>query len=275
MNNQSGKYRNHNTLAIRSLSSMIGLPLVFLVVWLGPIWLASMAAVAAIIGILELYRMAASRNIRAPLIPGVIWTTALVISGLFPLAYTALVAIIGALFTLVWLIPTLTSGKALQRSGLALVGPLYLGWSLSHAGALRNTTQGWEWVCHVLISTFATDTAAYLVGRSVGKRFMAPRVSPGKTWEGAAGGLIGGVVASMVMVAILDLPVPLWKSVILGVTISILAQVGDLAESLVKRVYHTKDASSLIPGHGGILDRLDSLVFTVVGIYYLRIWSIS
>jgi phosphatidate cytidylyltransferase len=275
MSNQSRGYRNGNTLAIRSLSSLVGLPLVLLVVWLGPLWLASMTAVAAILGILELYRMAISRDIKPPLVPGIIWTAALVISGLLPLAYTALVVLIGALGTLIWLIPNLTSGKVLHRGGLALVGPLYLGYSLAHVVGLRNTTQGWEWVFHVLISTFATDTAAYLVGRSVGKRLMAPRVSPNKTWEGAAGGLIGGVVASMCMATILDLPVPVWKSAILGVSISILAQLGDLTESLIKRVYRAKNAGSLIPGHGGILDRLDSLIFTVVGLYYLRIWSIS
>ena len=104
---------------------------------------------------------------------------------------------------------------------------------------------------------------------------MAPRVSPGKTWEGATGGLIGGLTASMFMVAIFDLSIPIWKSAAFGISIAILAQLGDITESLVKRVFGAKDAGTLIPGHGGILDRLDSLVFTVVGLYYLRIWSIS
>ena len=98
---------------------------------------------------------------------------------------------------------------------------------------------------------------------------MAPQISPGKTWEGAAGGFILAIITTMVLGQIIDLGLPRWQHGLIGATVGMAAQLGDLAESKLKRISHVKDTGSIIPGHGGILDRLDSLVFAIPSVYYV------
>ncbi|MBT4511002.1 MAG: CDP-archaeol synthase, partial [Chloroflexi bacterium] len=110
---------------------------------------------------------------------------------------------------------------------------------------------------------------------SLGKHKMAPAISPGKTWEGAIGGLIGAAVATIALIIITGVDdIGYAKIIPLGFLISIFAQVGDLTESALKRNANAKDAGSLIPGHGGVLDRLDSIIFTIVLVYYYVIWIV-
>ena len=120
----------------------------------------------------------------------------------------------------------------------------------------------------MLLVTFATDTSAFFVGRAIGKRPLAPAISPSKTREGAVGGIVGALVASVAAVYVFDLNVALWKTIAIGVSIGIVGQLGDLVESRLKRIAGVKDSGSLVPGHGGVLDRLDSIVFNLVVVYY-------
>ena len=106
------------------------------------------------------------------------------------------------------------------------------------------------------------------MGRAYGRRKLAPVVSPAKTWEGAAGGLAGGVAATIVLALIMGIDVAIWKVAVLGSLVGTFSQLGDLTESKLKRTAGVKEAGSLIPGHGGILDRLDSVVFVGVVLYY-------
>jgi phosphatidate cytidylyltransferase len=148
---------------------------------------------------------------------------------------------------------------------------------LSHLVGLRRLDSGRDWVLLAIFATFATDTVAYLLGRAFGKHHMAPAISPGKTWEGAAAGLAGGLAATVALAFILDLtPHPLSYPgvILLGFLIPIFAQLGDLAESLLKRSAGVKDAGHLIPGHGGMLDRMDSIMFSSIVVYYYMIWVI-
>ncbi|MDQ5851749.1 MAG: phosphatidate cytidylyltransferase, partial [Chloroflexota bacterium] len=123
-----------------------------------------------------------------------------------------------------------------------------------------------------LLITSANDTAAYFVGRAWGRRRMAPSISPNKSWEGAAGGLAGAVVAGALLVPLLGLPISAAMGMLLGGVGGVAGQAGDLAESLLKRQAGIKDSGHLIPGHGGLLDRADSLLFTVPTLYYLVRW---
>jgi phosphatidate cytidylyltransferase len=126
-----------------------------------------------------------------------------------------------------------------------------------------------------LLATVVSDTAAYATGRLLGRRRMTPRISPGKTWEGAAGSLVATTVLTPFLALALGLPAGpgLW---VLGAAVSVFAQSGDLAESMLKRSAGVKDAGGLLPGHGGILDRMDSLVFVGPLVYYGMRWlSIS
>jgi phosphatidate cytidylyltransferase len=152
-----------------------------------------------------------------------------------------------------------------------------MGWLLSYWVLIMNS-QEWEgrdWVMLALFSTFAVDTTAYFVGRAFGKRKLAPTISPGKTWEGAIGGLIGGIGAALLLTLALDIDISYGRMAFVGLLIGIFAQIGDLAESKLKRSAGIKESGSLIPGHGGILDRLDSVVLTGVVVYYCLRWFVG
>jgi len=117
------------------------------------------------------------------------------------------------------------------------------------------------WILYVLGVVWGGDTAAYFAGRSLGKHKLHPKVSPKKTIEGAVGGLVGSVGAGFLMVGLLDLPLPAWKTALFAVAGGALAQLGDLSESLVKRACGVKDSGTILPGHGGMLDRTDGVIF--------------
>jgi phosphatidate cytidylyltransferase len=156
-----------------------------------------------------------------------------------------------------------------------MAGILYVGWLLSYLVALRGLDNGRNWVFFALFTTFASDTAAFFVGRALGKRRLAPQISPGKTWEGAIGGVFGAIIVSLFFI----LPTPLtlhlnWgQAILLGLLVSIFGQLGDLVESLFKRNMGAKDSGRLLPGHGGMLDRMDSIIFAGIVVYYYVIWT--
>jgi phosphatidate cytidylyltransferase len=172
---------------------------------------------------------------------------------------------------------------SLPSWALTLAGALYLAWLFGHFILLRSLTTplvdtvfkqlgmapGVAWIYCICAITWIQDTAAYFVGRRFGRNKMAPVLSPKKTWEGAAGGLLGSILAGVVCVPLLGLPITLLAGGLLGLVGGIVGPLGDLSESLIKRQVGLKDAGNLIPGHGGILDRADSLLFTAPLLYYL------
>ena len=168
-----------------------------------------------------------------------------------------------------------SSGERVMVSWAAsLAGIFYLGWLLSYWVLIMNS-YGRDWIFLALFSTFAVDTAAYFVGRAWGRHKMAPTISPAKTWEGAVGGLVGAIAAAIILALLLGLDIGYGRIILLGFLIAVFAQLGDLVESRLKRSMGVKEASKLIPGHGGILDRLDSIVFTGVVVYYCLVWFIG
>jgi len=148
---------------------------------------------------------------------------------------------------------------------------LYVGVLFSTVVLIRDGDNGRDWLFLGLLSTFAVDTGAYAVGRAIGRHRMAPRISPGKTWEGAAGGYVAGVAAVFALNAAFRTGVSPATLAIFAPTMPLAAIVGDLAESWMKRRMGVKDASGLLPGHGGFLDRLDSVLFVMPLLYlFLR-----
>ena len=119
-----------------------------------------------------------------------------------------------------------------------------------------------------LFTTFSSDTTAFFVGRALGKHHLAPRISPGKTWEGAIAGVFGSIIVSLILVNLFGLPLSYGWTILLGLLVSIFGQLGDLVESLLKRNMGVKDSGRLISGHGGFLDRIDSVVFAGIVVYY-------
>ncbi len=156
--------------------------------------------------------------------------------------------------------------------GLTLGGAFYTGGLLGYApllAALPETrTHGGSipWLLIVILGPAACDTGAYFVGSMVGKHKLIPHISPGKTWEGLAGGVLGSLVAALAMSGLLHLSV--LQAILLGLVICAASVSGDLCESLLKRAAGVKDSGSIIPGHGGVLDRLDSILFAILAVYW-------
>lgn len=153
---------------------------------------------------------------------------------------------------------------------VSLAGPVYLGLTLGHAVSLRNLDQGLQWLVLAAVPIFVADSAAYFTGRAIGRHPWWPRHSPKKTWEG----FLAGLVTSALVVP----PLALWlvglpwiNGLALGLLMGLLPPLGDLAESMIKRQAGVKDSSRLIPGHGGALDRLDSLLISFPLVYY---WAV-
>ncbi len=135
---------------------------------------------------------------------------------------------------------------------------------------LRGLPDGRNWVFLALFTTFASDTFAFFVGRTWGRHRLAPHISPKKTWEGSVGGASGAALTGMLFTlpTPLQLPFTIWSAALLGLAVSMFGQLGDLTESLLKRNAGVKDSGNLIPGHGGALDRMDSVIFAGVVVYY-------
>jgi phosphatidate cytidylyltransferase len=152
--------------------------------------------------------------------------------------------------------------------GLLLLGVLYVGFFVPHIALLREQPEGWRWVLFTVYTAMGSDTGAYFAGRAFGQRKLLPAVSPSKTVEGAIGGLAGAVVIALVCRLLFFPMSSLGETVRIALAIAVLAEFGDLCESALKRAFGAKDSGWIIPGHGGILDRLDSLLFPFVFAYY-------
>lgn len=189
-----------------------------------------------------------------------VFSPALVIPPLLTLGVVAL--------GLVVLTQAKTAARPGQEFGVCVAGLAYVPLLLSVLPLLKGSGQG-NWLTVALCMAFFSDTAAYLAGRAFGRHKLYPAVSPGKTWEGAAGGIAGSCVATVGVGSLWLLPeLPLSHALLLGILGSICGQIGDLVESMLKRSFGVKDSGKLLPGHGGMLDRVDGLLFVAPVAYY-------
>jgi phosphatidate cytidylyltransferase len=253
----------------RILVAVVGLPLLIAIIWFGEPWFTILIAAMAALSSWEFYRMAGQLKIRPITYFGMAWVLLVVISPHCPYALTTPFLLTSAIvISLIWLLFRSPREQAFTNWAWTMAGILYIGWMLSYWIEIRSLEAGKELVFWAMFTTFASDTSAFFIGRAWGKHAMAPSISPGKTWEGAIGGLLASIIASLILGAIFPLPFNYWQIALLGGIISIFAQLGDLVESILKRNTGVKDTGKLIPGHGGILDRIDSLIFTGVVVYY-------
>jgi phosphatidate cytidylyltransferase len=270
----------------RTITSAWYAALLVVIVWFGGgSGFSALVATLGILAALEFYRMVASAKAPPLTYFGLTWTAFFILS-----RNAELLTRLEAHFNPDLLTPLLlTSAIVLPLFGLlarrqkegaisswvwTVAGILYIGWLLSYLVALRGLDNGRNWVYLVLFVTWVSDTTAFLVGRRLGRHKLAPAISPGKTWEGTVGGICGGIAMSTLFFTPTTFQLPLnpGQTVLLGALTSILGQVGDLFESLFKRNLGVKDSGKLMPGHGGILDRIDSLLLAGIMVYYYAIW---
>lgn len=252
----------------RIVVACVLLPLVLGVVWLGGWWLFALALAGGVMALHELYVM--GRSLR-PLVLGgyigLVLTLVGVQTGGVPWMVGGLFSAVLAAFVVFGFSDARPSAAA--AISLTLLGVVWVGGGLGTLVLLRDIPEDGRLVIFtVLLTVFADDTAAYFVGRLVGRHKMAPRISPGKSWEGFVAGTVAAMAVSFF--ALYDQGfVSNWEAVMLGAAVAIAASIGDLFESAIKRDLGVKDSGRLLAGHGGVLDRLDSLLWAGPAAFYV------
>lgn len=258
-------------LRTRVITALIALPIVAGAIYLGGIWFFGGAVIIALIAGWEYVHMLKAGGYQPALFLVLALIALLIVDSFYPsMRLLSLILSLGLLGGLTWQLFQQTTHPTADWA-LTLAGGLYIGWGIGHIVALRELADGMSWLWLALLATWASDTFAYFVGRAIGQHRLWPRHSPKKTWEGLGGGIAG----SMVVAALVALVAPglNWTSaLVIGAIIPIAGLFGDLSISMMKRNVGVKDSSNLFPGHGGFLDRIDSLLFVGVVVYYFAIW---
>lgn len=264
--------RRFGDLARRLGTAVLVLPILLVgLLWFRPVVGLAIVGLAVAIGFREYLELLAARGLQSFGVPGALVAAATFAQVAFsgwpgvPLAPVAV---------LVALVPVLLSraefAASVPAAAATLLGALYLGGLGGAIAALRilpPVGQGAERILLLLAIVMAADTLAFFAGSAFGRHKLAPAISPGKTVEGALGGLLGGILGAVAVQATV-LPLPIVHAVALGLVTASAAIAGDLFESLLKRWAGVKDSGALFPGHGGMLDRLDSLLFGGAVLYY-------
>jgi phosphatidate cytidylyltransferase len=257
-------------LISRVLVGLVGLPLVLGMVWLGGWWLYALVLVAALVAVHEFVQM--TRPLR-PLAPALYLGVALSLSAAQTGGLVWMLSGMLATFVLAFGVSALakTRAPATVAIGATVLGAAWIAFGLGHLLLLRDIHGHGRLITFaVLLTVWAADTFAYFGGRLVGRHKMAPTVSPGKTWEGFVFGAAAGIfVAFVTLYDTRHTYLRVWQAVVLGVVVVLAAAIGDLFESMLKRDMQVKDTGRLLGGHGGILDRVDALLFAGAASYYL------
>ncbi|MDA8185697.1 MAG: phosphatidate cytidylyltransferase [Actinomycetota bacterium] len=242
---------------------------------LGPAWSVGFLTLVVTAAVAEGYAALRKRRLHPATLPGLLATVALMLA-VYARGLSAAPVVIASLVvaSFVWHLARRTRGQVTTGVGATLLVFLWVGFLGSFAALLVAPGQfpdrhGIAFLLGAIVATVAADTGALAVGRWIGRHPMAPVVSPHKTWEGLLGGSAASVVVSALVTGMLLSPWTPGTAAVLGVVVAIVAPLGDLAESLVKRELGLKDMGSLLPGHGGLLDRLDALLFVLPATYYL------
>ena len=259
-----------SNFASRIVVAIAGLPLVLGLLWLGGWWLFALVTVAAFVGVHEFVTTA--RDLR-PLAPAVYLGVLLALVGAQSGEVEWLLGGFAATFVLAFLLNAAAETRVSTTAavGSTVLGSAWIGLGLGSLLVLREMqTEGRLIAFAVVVTVFVADTVAYLAGRLAGRHLLAPRISPKKTWEGLVGGALAGVFASFV--ALYESRhdyLSALQAVVLGVAIVAAAVVGDLFESALKRDLEVKDTGRLLGGHGGVLDRIDALLFAAPAAYFI------
>ncbi len=253
--------------AQRTVSSMVFAPLVGFSVYLGGPYFAALLLVTSFLAALEYRKLLSQAGVYVPA-AFVVITSLVSLSGCWGEPDHLLMALV--LGTLVLLTLSLLKCNVVTAA-YCLAGAVYIGGLLGALGLLRMGQNGRNWALLVLLVTWATDVGAYLGGSAMGKHKLAPEISPSKSWEGAVCGALAAAVAGGILSSYLGFTVPFALGA--GLLLGVLGELGDLTESLLKRFCRAKDSGKVIPGHGGVLDRFDSLLFTGAGGLLIRFLS--
>ena len=266
----------------RVITALIGIPLLLLVIHLGSWPFLAFSVGVVFLSLYEYGLMMRIGGRRIQLWPTVIGGSLLCLAvglgrpgGVGTLGGDLAGAILAIFLIFLMLREMIGKEHSLDRAALSLFGIIFIGWTLAHLALLRDLRPYGEGFTYLLfIAIWVGDIAAYAVGKNFGRIKLAPRVSPGKTWEGAVAGFIGACLTVFLgRTWFLGNALSVKTAFALGAMIGIVGPVSDIAESVLKRAVGVKDSSSLLPGHGGVLDRFDSFLLTAPLMYYALILS--
>lgn len=265
----------NRNLAVRIASAAVFLPVVLFLVWRGPGSTAGLLGFVAGVLAFEYYSITL-KTLDGGQILGIIAAASLpVLLVTWPDRFPIAVAALAGLLPIALLSYYLLAGplpEAPGRAGQVFIGVFYCGLLLATVGGLRALPDGLSWVLLTLMATWMNDTGAYAAGRLFGKRKLYLAVSPGKTWEGFYGGVLSSLAAAFLARALFLPSLTASDCLFIGLPCAVLGPLGDLSESMVKRAYGVKDSGKIMPGHGGLLDRVDALLFNAPFVYaYLLI----
>ncbi len=262
----------------RVISALILLPIGIALILLGGAPFKLAIAAIFTVGAYEFVQLMRQGHFRPSLIFAVALVWVLLVDVIFPQAHAgqpAMTALI--IIALIWQMRH-REGSPTANWALGIAGGVYLGLAGAHFILLRQLKDGQWWLLLALTGTWLADSGAYFVGRKFGAHKMTPSLSPKKSWEGLAGGLFFGLILNALLAVLLsrlvDVDLPWWAGAALGLIGALIGVLGDLSISMIKREVGAKDSGRIIPGHGGVLDRMDSLLFTVVASYYFVVWLV-
>ncbi len=275
----------------RTITALALAPILLLVVVAGEPWYSLVVVAAVVVAHIELNHLVRAMGWPVPLALQLTTGLAPQAAVLLDLGETGLAAAVTLAAVLPPVVALARHNTSSSRAGLwsfATLSALYMGWLpihflllyRAHTAASQPLWQwipsalpsGPRWILLTLLATWCSDIFAYVLGRTLGRSAVAPAISPGKTWEGTAGGAVACALVVYPLAILLGLPVAALEGATLGLAIALIGQLGDLVESSLKRAAGVKDSGFLLPGHGGLLDRIDSLLFTVVFMYYYVVW---
>ncbi|MFN3705771.1 MAG: phosphatidate cytidylyltransferase [Thermoflexales bacterium] len=255
-------------LVARVLSGIVVVALTLGTGYLGGWWFVALLLSALVLATRELWRLLRAAGYHPDLGFMMLTITAAFISVRFSdLQLLAPALSLALLSSLAWQLYR-ADHRTIGDWAVGFAGGFYLGWTAGHLAGLRELEDGWWWLVLTLGSVWTADSAAFVVGRLLGRRWLAPRISPAKTWEGYWGGSVCSALVGLAVGA--GSPISWPVGLLCGALIGSLSVFGDLIESMLKRQAHAKDSGHLIPGHGGVLDRIDSVLWAGVIAFYVQ-----
>ena len=249
---------------------MIAPVLIILIVWGPPFTLSFMVLVATFLGLREFYKLALPRSKKTERFIGI--GLGLILNLLLACGHLDRTPFFLVLILLILLVLFMGTSENLAMTvthvGLSLLGILYIGFLLSYVSLIRNLPNGKAWAMFLIITVWAGDIFAFSGGTLFGRHKLYPKISPNKSYEGLIGGIIGSIVLAMAFTLLFLPQVDKWVCMLLAIGIGIFGQIGDFSESMLKRSAQVKDSGGLIPGHGGMLDRIDSFLLSSPFLYH-------
>lgn len=272
----------------RILTAVILIAIVFALIFFGKLWIMTLAsALVAELAVVEYLQMAAveaqrhEAKLRLPMVWMVVGTALLFVVTLPNVPVESQLPVLSALTLILFAWNAFRSplNQVLPDTAQGLFGLIWIAYPLTLIPLLWKQEDGPALVVFLMVSVWAGDIAALYIGRAFGRHKLAPRISPGKTWEGSIASIVGSMLAAGLVVyaseqltargnLLLHISEPVWQTLLLAGILNVAAQVGDLLESAVKRGVGVKDSGTMLPGHGGILDRIDALLLATPVLWY-------